>query len=149
MEQLLVGMFETYSKRNFKVSMVLLACTSWPWKVALPKTLQKSNSLSESIFASHSRWEFIPALISISYSAFAPNTAKDNGSPLGDTSAGHEAVQMEKLWLNWSICSKCENGTGWSCDVSPCAEKRVLLRWTNVDWIPSHGYSATSAFKKL
>lgn len=119
-----MGRFETYSKRKFKVSMVLFACISWPWKAALTKTLQKPNLLPESIFPSHPQWEFIPALISISYSAVAPNTAQVSGGPLGGTSAGHGV-----LWLSWSGC------TGWSCDTCPCAGERCWGRRVSAEYL--------------
>lgn len=126
-----MGRFETYSKRKLKVTMVLFACVSWPWKAALTKTQQKSNSLPESIFHSRPQWESIPAPISISYWAAALNTARVSGGPSGGTSAG------EELWLSRSGC------TVWSCDTSAC--RAALLRQTGVCWIPSRGFSATSA----
>lgn len=104
-----MGTFANYSKRKFKVSMVLFARMSWPWKAALTKTLQKSHSLPESIFPSHPQWEFISALISISYSAVALSTAQVSGVLW---EAGHGAggrAVAEQVGLPW-----------WSCDTSPC-----------------------------
>lgn len=49
---------------------------------------------------------------------------------MGDSSAGRGAVHVEELWLNRSLRTRGKNRVGWSCDTSPCAEKRVLLQWT-------------------
>lgn len=45
-----MGRFESYSKRKFKVSMVLFACMSWPWKAALTKPF-KNQTHSQSQFS--------------------------------------------------------------------------------------------------
>lgn len=47
-----MGRFESYSKRKFKVSMVLFACMSWPWKAALTKPF-KNQTHSQSQFSPH------------------------------------------------------------------------------------------------
>lgn len=103
-----MGRFETYSKRKFKVSMVLFARMSWPWKATLTKTLQKPNSLPESIFSLTSKVRIHPCIDF----HFLLSSCSEHSS---GGCVGSRAGQGAELWLSRSGC------TGWSWDTSPCA----------------------------